>query len=225
MRAPDVFQLQQAGFARIEQQSLRWLKSMEKTERKKERKPTSQITPSPTSPPKLHPFRIVVTKAAAGGVHHFFFSQSICLYRGASANLIGSLGRWFFLGFFFKAPAFRAIHYTCLPSSGAVGRGWDRCPNLCVDLPGKVERKGTKGPARQLHTNTLFLPDQSVHLERGRGLIDCCCSSWLKVWSLNNIQCTGITWRLVLKKERKKKKLFKLDCVGVSSHLAVATLH
>lgn len=100
----------------------------------------------------------MVTKAA-GGVHHFPFflllhillllplSQTICLCRGETDTLIGSLRLWVFL-----TSAFRAVCYTCLPSSSADGRGWDRCPNLCFDLPGKIVRKGTKGP-RTLRTS------------------------------------------------------------------------
>ncbi|KAI3362716.1 hypothetical protein L3Q82_001780 [Scortum barcoo] len=74
-----------------------------------------------------------------------------------------------------RAAAFRAVCYTCLPSCSADGRGRDRCPNLCFDLPGKVERKGTKGrrtlrksprPRVSLCRNTSLLP------RIGRSILD-----------------------------------------------------
>lgn len=122
--------------------------------------------------------------------------------------------------------ALRAAHYTCLPSASADGRGWDLCPNLCFDLPGKVERKGAKG-ARTLRTShhVASAPQRITHSSypsRGRALSeqesgfarDCWC--WLKVWIGHwiNLDTYWFTCEVVY-----------VDVADVFFHLAAASLH
>lgn len=109
-------------------------------------KPTSSNYPFPLPPPtrtSLVSVALRKTHQREEFITFFFFFfflslRSVCVRRGG-CQLIPS-------GASFKAPALRASCYTCLPSCGADGRGWDRCPNLCFCLPGKVGGKSTKAP-------------------------------------------------------------------------------
>lgn len=158
----------------------------EKRERNKTKKhlPNHSFPPPPLNLSRLEK-RWLTQRRAAGGVHHFSFFTLGCLVSAHSLAL-----NWFpsgavffsFLPFFFsKIQLFVPVCYTCLPNSGADGRGWARCPNLCVDLPGKVEGRGTKGAGTlrtSHHKHIIPHVERSLHRERR----EFACDRSLKVW-------------------------------------------
>lgn len=125
---------------------------------------------------------------------------------------------------------------SATPACQADGRGWDQCPNLCFDLPGKVERKDTIGlrtirtsPHDASASHKHIVPpvvDQSLHPARNPYLIGTCWK-WLKVWIFFSFCYNAVLWKNLetLKGGKRRGKLFKLDVADVSSHLAAASLH
>lgn len=183
----------------------------------KRKKHTSQITPSHLLTKRCQFEKWWLLQEGRSSPLFLFQSRlSVERSQQSRVKLIGSLRRCF---------SYSKFNFSCrLLHLPANGRGWDLCPSLCFNLPGKVELKGTKGPriekdippARQLGINTLSI-------------------SWTRTvapsWEEPGFDCLflelaeGMDFTLDYPGDFFYiKKLFMLDGVGVSSHLAVASL-
>lgn len=141
----------------------------------KEKKTERKETPTPWNPPP----HLFLKVCGAVRQQEEFSSSLLCSRRPLQ-------GRGWHLNGLPQAldlltSALGGVYYTCLPSSCVVWRGWERCPYLCFDLPGKVKQNGTKEtedfkniPPRR--ATSTFPPRTRSVGPSAEDLIDCCWS-------------------------------------------------